>query len=703
VTVEGLVDFLRYLNAALFLALGFVSYQRWRRAGGEVAGYAALTFTVLAVVFILVLVTPVDASGTLWDWVTKLTIAVLVLFPFFLYRFTVSMIGPSGLDRAATVATAVILLWTLFLPPGLGSAVDGRPLSLQLYLYGLIVFWTFLTAVAATGLWRAGSGRPGVTRRRMRFMSIGATLLNLALVIGVTGSMQEAAGVDVITQLAALGSAVTFFVAFLPPGPLRLAWRQEEEQAFQEGIRDLAAAGTPTQVASRLLPSIAQIVGAREAKLFDTEGVVTASYMGPAEHPAEGPEEELEFPLSSGRLTMRASRFAPFFGGEEVRLAKFLAGLMDLALERSRLEAVTSLVLQSAGEGIYGLDASGNITFMNRSAVQMLGWEQDEILGQRMHDISHHSKPDGSPYPREECPIYAALDSGAVERRDNEVFWRKNGSSFAVDYITTPIIEGGNVSGAVVVFADISERKIAERAQAEAYERERQARFELERVNQELESFVYTVSHDLNTPLISIVGFLEFFQTDYRDAIPEDGKFYLDRMYSSARYMQALIRDLLELSRVGRVQTTEEVVDLQAIISEVAEQVRSANPRLEVEVGDLPSVSMNPLRGRQLFANLLQNAARYAGSQPKVTVTSLSSSNGEVEISVADNGPGIPPEFREKIFGVFERLSPRETDTEGTGIGLAICKRIVESHGGRIWVEDVPEGTDMRILLPKAV
>jgi PAS domain S-box-containing protein len=700
VTLEGLVDFLRYANTALFLALGFVSYRRWRRTGGEVAAYAALTFAALAAVFLLVLVAPEDATGALWDWVTRLTIAILVMFPYFLYRFTVSMIGPSAiLDRAATYSTLAILLWTL-LVPDLTSSDQERSLSLQLYLYGLIIFWTFLTAVAATGLWRAGSGRPGVTRRRMRFMSIGATLLNLALVIAVTGSMQEAPGVDVITQLAALASAVTFFAAFMPPGPLRLAWRQEEEKAFQEGIRDLAAAGTPTEVASRLLPHIAQIVGAREATLFDTEGGIWTSYSGPAEHPMEGIEEELEFPLSSGRLTMKASRFAPFFGEEEVRLAEFLAGLMDLALERSRLEAVTGLVLQSAGEGIYGLDGSGNITFMNQSAVQMLGWEQDEILGQRMHDLSHHSKPDGSPYPREECPIYAALDSGAVERRDNEVFWHKDGSSFAVDYITTPIVESGNVTGAVVVFADISERKIAERTQAEAYEREREARFEVERVNQELESFVYSVSHDLNTPLISIVGFLEYFQTDYKDAIPEDGRFYLERMYSSARYMQALIRDLLELSRVGRVQTTAQRVDLQAIVSEVADEVRSANPDLEVEVGALPSVSMNPLRSRQLFANLLQNAARYAGPEPRVSIKTMPSSDGEVHISVADNGPGIPPEFREKIFGVFERLAPREADTEGTGIGLAICKRIVESHGGRIWVEESGEGTDMRILLP---
>jgi signal transduction histidine kinase len=257
------------------------------------------------------------------------------------------------------------------------------------------------------------------------------------------------------------------------------------------------------------------------------------------------------------------------------------------------------------------------------------------------------------------------------------------------------------VTGAVVVFADISERKIAERSQAEAYERERQARVEVERVNQELESFVYTVSHDLSSPLLSITGFLGFFESDYKEIIPEDGRFYLERMSSSARYMQALIRDLLELSRVGRVQAKEEVVDLRQIVSEVADEVRSANPDLEVNIGNLPPVAMNPLRGRQLFANLLQNAARYAGPEAKVSIELLSSSNGDVLISVADNGPGIPPESREKVFGVFEQLSPREADTEGTGIGLAICKRIVESHGGRIWIEDASEGTDMRISLPK--
>lgn len=320
--MEGLVDFLNYVNTVLFLALGFVSYRRWRRTGGEAAAYATLMFAALAVVFLLGLITSEDATGGIWDWVTKLTIMFFVLFPFFLYRFTASLIGPSVLlDRAAIISTAVILLWTFFLP-SLTGPDQTLPRSLQLYLYGLVVFWTYLSAVAASFLWRAGSGRPGVTRRRMRFMSIGATLLNLALVIAVAGSMEEETVVDVFTQLAVLGSAMTFFVAFMPPAPLRLAWRREEEQAFQEGIKDVAAAETPAEVATRLLPHIAQIVGAREARLFDSEGVITAIYVGPAEHPAEGVEEVLDFPLSSGRLSMKASRFAPFFGEEEVRLAE---------------------------------------------------------------------------------------------------------------------------------------------------------------------------------------------------------------------------------------------------------------------------------------------------------------------------------------------------------------------------------------------
>jgi PAS domain S-box-containing protein len=143
----------------------------------------------------------------------------------------------------------------------------------------------------------------------------------------------------------------------------------------------------------------------------------------------------------------------------------------QLQTELVQIKHQQDLILQAAGEGIYGLDCEGKTTFVNPAAARMLGWEADALIGQPMHAQLHHTRPDGSPFPREECPIYAALKDGAVHHVEDEVFWRKDGSSFPVEYTSTPITENGELLGAVVVFKDISERKQADDVLRKAEER----------------------------------------------------------------------------------------------------------------------------------------------------------------------------------------------------------------------------------------
>ncbi len=146
-----------------------------------------------------------------------------------------------------------------------------------------------------------------------------------------------------------------------------------------------------------------------------------------------------------------------------------------------RLTKQNELILAAAGEGIYGIDIGGLTTFVNPAAVEMTGWNPEDIIGKPMHDLHHHTKPDGSPYPRDECPIYAATRDGVVHRCDNEVFWCKDGSSFPVEYTSTPIYDNGKLTGAVVVFKDITERKQAERELRRAYA-------EVQRMKEQLEA-----------------------------------------------------------------------------------------------------------------------------------------------------------------------------------------------------------------------
>ncbi|HAJ92303.1 MAG TPA: histidine kinase [Gammaproteobacteria bacterium] len=137
--------------------------------------------------------------------------------------------------------------------------------------------------------------------------------------------------------------------------------------------------------------------------------------------------------------------------------------------ELARIKRQNELILEAAGEGIYGISANGLATFVNPAAVAMTGWTPEDFIGQSIHDMHHHTRPDGSPYPHEECPIYAAFRDGRIHHCENEVFWRKDGSSFPVEYTSTPIVENGKLAGAVVVFKDITERKQAEQALQQAY------------------------------------------------------------------------------------------------------------------------------------------------------------------------------------------------------------------------------------------
>ncbi len=155
---------------------------------------------------------------------------------------------------------------------------------------------------------------------------------------------------------------------------------------------------------------------------------------------------------------------------EETAITDSDADCVDSNEQLRQLETRYQLILDSAGEGIYGLDTNGNTTFSNEAATRILGWKAQDVLDEPLHDIHHHSHADGSPYPREECPIYMALRDGRVHKVDNEVFWRTDGTSVPVEYVSTPIREDGQITGAVVVFRDISARKEIEQQRETAYQ-----------------------------------------------------------------------------------------------------------------------------------------------------------------------------------------------------------------------------------------
>jgi len=234
--------------------------------------------------------------------------------------------------------------------------------------------------------------------------------------------------------------------------------------------------------------------------------------------------------------------------------------------------------------------------------------------------------------------------------------------------------------------------EMAERLEATRTERERLIG-ELERRNAELERFTYTVSHDLRSPLVTVRGFVDLLEKDVAAAAPERVAADLARIRGATSTMEKLLRELLELSRVGRVMNPPERVSLDELARQATAllhgRLRAAGVRVEIGPG-LPFVTGDRLRLLEVFQNLIENAVKFRSGQgePVVEVGSRPGPDGPV-VYVRDNGVGIDPRYHDRVFGLFERLDPR---VEGTGVGLALVKRIVEVHGGQVWVESEGAG-----------
>jgi signal transduction histidine kinase len=243
------------------------------------------------------------------------------------------------------------------------------------------------------------------------------------------------------------------------------------------------------------------------------------------------------------------------------------------------------------------------------------------------------------------------------------------------------------------------EERIRERTASVARQAE-----ELARSNTELQDFAYVISHDLKEPLRAIEAFSGFLSKGYNEKLDEDGQKYVRLLRESAVRMKDLIEDVLRLSRVGRGKRERATVAVQSIVEEVRTELDFSLKERKVDLRvqpQLPVISCDPVHMKQLFANLISNAIKYNDKpQPIVEVLSRSE-DGFHTFSVRDNGPGIEKRYQEKIFRIFQRLVRRE-DYEGTGVGLAICKKVVELEGGNIWVESTPgEGSTFLFTIPK--
>jgi PAS domain S-box-containing protein len=357
---------------------------------------------------------------------------------------------------------------------------------------------------------------------------------------------------------------------------------------------------------------------------------------------------------------------------------------------QARTEALQSLqrryelILNSAGEGICGLDLEGKATFVNPTVGKLTGWPIDELVGKTEREIfvNHDQKEENL-------------------SADERVLYRKDGTRFPVEFVKTPINENGRVVGSVVVFKDITERKQVQDSLS------RKAA-ELARSNAELEQFAFVASHDLQEPLRKIQAFGDRLKVKCEPMQAPEIQDYLERMQSAAARMRTLINDLLAFSRVIRSSEPFVPVDLGVVTHEVLGdlELRIEKSGAKLEIGTLPSIDADPLQMRQLMLNLLSNALKFQppGASPLIQITATTSTplsrEPQCEICVQDNGIGFDEKYMDKIFAVFQRLHGR-MEYEGTGVGLAVCRRIVDRHHGSITAKSQPgKGAKFIVTLP---
>jgi PAS domain S-box-containing protein len=359
----------------------------------------------------------------------------------------------------------------------------------------------------------------------------------------------------------------------------------------------------------------------------------------------------------------------------------------------SQTEGLFEGLLESAPDPVVIVDAEGVIQIVNRQTELAFGYARDELAGRpvellmpsRYHAAheEHRTEYTAQPHTR---PMGVGLELYGR---------RKDGSEFPVEISLSPM-RAPDGQLVISIIRDISRHKQDE-------EQLRAAAADLARSNAELEQFAYVASHDLQEPLRMVASYTQLLARRYRGKLDQDADEFIGFAVDGARRMQDLINDLLAYSRVGTRALQLETVDTGELVDEVVADLAAAIEEAGATVShaDLPIIQADPRQLRQLFQNLIGNAIKFRAERPpRVEIAAKPSHAGWV-FSITDNGIGIDAQYLERIFALFQRLHTRD-EYPGTGIGLAICKKIVERHGGRLWVESEPgQGTTFWFRLPQ--
>jgi PAS domain S-box-containing protein len=369
------------------------------------------------------------------------------------------------------------------------------------------------------------------------------------------------------------------------------------------------------------------------------------------------------------------------------------AAIRDIT-DRKKAEARFAGLLEAAPDAMVIVDVEGRVILVNSQTEKLFGYRREQILGNPVEML----------IPQRFRPGHPAHRAGYLEARrfrpmgaGLELFAQHaDGSEFPVEISLSPVEteEGPLITAAI---RDVTERK---RSEAELATQ----RAELARSNAELEQFAYVASHDLQEPLRMVSSYTQLLAREYGGKLDENAERYIDFAVDGVKRMQQLINDLLAYSRVGTRGREFEVVNLETVLERVLSnlQVVIDESGVKLSADDLPKIVGDPLQIMQVVQNLIANAIKFRGEAPLEVYVGAERGDSEWVFYVKDNGIGIAPKYADRIFLIFQRLHSRRK-YEGTGIGLAICKRIVERHGGRIWFKsEVGQGATFFFSIPDA-
>lgn len=460
------------------------------------------------------------------------------------------------------------------------------------------------------------------------------------------------------------------------------------------GLKRSDVVGLPQwEIIFRMLPEPRRTNTVRETLKEQWHTVVESGYESGLERMAE-----IEIQDQSGNhKVIEANGFVIESG--QGRLA---GTIMRDITERRRMEDTLRAVLHSEqllGDivrqtslmvGVFGLN--GQRIMVNNATLQQTGYSETELL-------DAENKIDLTP---PDLQAYELARMSALRQTKNAINYqseilRKDGTRFPVDVTVHPHLDSeGEIDSFFILALDISDRK--------KFENEREGLVsELQKKNIELEQFTYTVSHDLKAPLITMRGFLGFLEQDLADSNTARVQQDISRLIDATEKMQRLIIDLLNLSRVGRIMNPSQDIPFGELardaVEVVAGQVAMRGVRVEI-VPRLPIIHGDRLRLTQALQNLIENAVKFMGNQaePQIDIGQSGMDGGKPVFYVRDNGIGVSPEYHDRIFGLFNKL---DASSDGTGIGLALVKRIIEVHGGRIWLQSEPgKGSTFYFSIP---